>query len=172
MSPFRAAVATTGTTRGAPPRPLPVLPFSAFSSAGGFMRGYRYAAPPATPIRSSSQIQERLLRGGSGEGCDVIGSIVVYVHMSAKSTDKTPGFESKCVAFALRKSALTVGRIYSAEMAEAPLRGPLFSLMMTIRRTGPATISALAREVGLERTTLTRDLRSLEQRGLICISAA
>jgi len=91
--------------------------------------------------------------------------------MSSKSTDKTPGFESKCVAFALRKSALTVGRIYSAEMAEAPLRGPLFSLMMTIRRTGPATISALAREVGLERTTLTRDLRSLEQRRLIQISA-
>jgi DNA-binding MarR family transcriptional regulator len=44
--------------------------------------------------------------------------------------------------------------------------------MMTIRRTGPATISALAREVGLERTTLTRDLRSLEQRGLIRIRAA
>jgi DNA-binding MarR family transcriptional regulator len=43
--------------------------------------------------------------------------------------------------------------------------------MMTIRRTGPATISALAREVGLERTTLTRDLRSLEQRGLIRINA-
>jgi DNA-binding MarR family transcriptional regulator len=57
-------------------------------------------------------------------------------------------------------------------MAAAPVRGPLFSLMMTIRRTGPATISALAREVGLERTTLTRDLRSLEQRRLIQISAA
>jgi DNA-binding MarR family transcriptional regulator len=96
----------------------------------------------------------------------------VYIHMPPKSTDKAPAFESKCVAFALRKSALTVGRIYSAQMAEAPLRGPLFSLMMTIRRTGPATISALAREVGLERTTLTRDLRSLEQRGLIRISAA
>jgi DNA-binding MarR family transcriptional regulator len=92
--------------------------------------------------------------------------------MPTKSTDNAPAFDSKCVAFALRKSALTVGRIYSAQMAEAPLRGPLFSLMMTIRRTGPATISALAREVGLERTTLTRDLRSLEQRGLIQISAA
>jgi DNA-binding MarR family transcriptional regulator len=91
--------------------------------------------------------------------------------MPTKSTDNAPAFESKCVAFALRKSALTVGRIYSAQMAKAPLRGPLFSLMMTIRRTGPATISALAREVGLERTTLTRDLRSLERRGLIQISA-
>lgn len=96
----------------------------------------------------------------------------MYIHVPQKSTDKAPAFESKCVAFALRKSALTVGRIYGAEMAAAPVRGPLFSLMMTIRRTGPATISALAREVGLERTTLTRDLRSLEQRRLIQISAA
>jgi DNA-binding MarR family transcriptional regulator len=57
-------------------------------------------------------------------------------------------------------------------MAEAPVRGPLFSIMMTIRKCGPATISALAREVGLERTTLTRDLRSLERRGLIAMRAA
>src|SRR6266436_2339703 len=96
--------------------------------------------------------------------------------MRPKSTEDIEeaalAFESRCVAFALRKSALTVGRIYGAEMAEAPVRGPLFSVMMTIRRRGPATISALAREVGLERTTLTRDLRSLERRGLIRISAA
>jgi DNA-binding MarR family transcriptional regulator len=41
--------------------------------------------------------------------------------------------------------------------------------MMTIYRRGPSSITTLAKEVGLDRTTLTRNLKPLEKRGLIRI---
>lgn len=62
-----------------------------------------------------------------------------------------------------------VSRIYAREMHDAPVRGPLFALMMMICRRGPASITTLARDVGLDRTTLTRNLKPLVQRGLIRI---
>ncbi len=81
-------------------------------------------------------------------------------------------FQSCCVSFNLRKSSQVVGRIYAKEMQDSPLCGPLFSLMMVISRQGPATITALAQDIGLDRTTLTRNLKSLEQKGLIQIGRA
>ena len=41
--------------------------------------------------------------------------------------------------------------------------------MMTIYRRGSSTITALADDIGLDRTTLTRNLKPLEQKGLIQI---
>lgn len=78
-------------------------------------------------------------------------------------------YDSCCVAFNLRRSAQAVSRIYEKEMRGAPVRGPLFSLMMIIQKHGPSTITALAGLIGLDRTTLTRNLKSLEQRGLVKI---
>ena len=83
------------------------------------------------------------------------------------SPDACVVFESSCVALNLRKSAHAVSRIYQKEMRDAPVKGPLFSLLATISRRGSSTITALARDIGLDRTTLTRNLRHLEERGLI-----
>jgi DNA-binding MarR family transcriptional regulator len=78
-------------------------------------------------------------------------------------------YQSCCVSFNLRKASQTVSRLYSREMQDSPLRGPLFGLMMMIRRRGSASITALADDIGLDRTTLTRNLKPLEQKGLIQI---
>jgi DNA-binding MarR family transcriptional regulator len=78
-------------------------------------------------------------------------------------------YQACCVSFNLRKSSQVVSRIYAKEMHDSPVRGPLFALMMIISKRGPATITALAEDVGLDRTTLTRNLKPLEQRGLIRI---
>jgi DNA-binding MarR family transcriptional regulator len=78
-------------------------------------------------------------------------------------------FESCCVAFNLRKSSQVVSRFYAKEMQDSPIRGPLFALMMIIHKRGPATITALANDIGLDRTTLTRNLKPLENKGLIRI---
>ena len=75
--------------------------------------------------------------------------------------------EISCVSYNLRKSSHIVSRIYAKEMAGAPIRGPLFSLLATIHKLGPRTITAVAKEVGLDRTTLTRNLNALRQRGLV-----
>ena len=78
-------------------------------------------------------------------------------------------YQACCVSFNLRKSSQVVSRIYAREMHDSPVRGPIFALMMMIYRRGPASITTLAKDVGLDRTTLTRNLKPLEQRGLIQI---
>ena len=81
-------------------------------------------------------------------------------------------FESACVALNLRKSSHIVSRYYAKQMRDSPVRGPLFSLLAMIRRHGSANITVLARDIGLDRTTLTRNLKQLEQRGFIEVSPA
>jgi DNA-binding MarR family transcriptional regulator len=76
-------------------------------------------------------------------------------------------FETACVSFNLRKSSRIVSRIYAREMADAPIRGPLFSLLASIHKLGPRTITAVAHDLGLDRTTLTRNLKPLRERGLV-----
>jgi DNA-binding MarR family transcriptional regulator len=91
---------------------------------------------------------------------------------AAIETSKECGvFEISCVSFNLRKAARIVSRVYQNEMRSAPVKGPLFSLLATISRRGSTSITALANGIGLERTTLTRSLRHLEQRGYIQIRA-
>jgi DNA-binding MarR family transcriptional regulator len=88
---------------------------------------------------------------------------------SGTAEEECAAYQACCVAFNLRKSSQVVSRIYAKEMHDSPVRGPLFALMMMIYRRGPASITTLARDVGLDRTTLTRNLKPLEQRGLIRI---
>jgi DNA-binding MarR family transcriptional regulator len=75
-----------------------------------------------------------------------------------------------CVAYNLRKSSRIVSKIYEHEMRAAPIRGPQFSLSIMIAKRGTITISDLAREIGADRTTLTRNLKLLEQNGVIRIT--
>ncbi|HML16471.1 MAG TPA: MarR family winged helix-turn-helix transcriptional regulator [Bryobacteraceae bacterium] len=74
---------------------------------------------------------------------------------------------SRCVAYNLRKAARITTKIYEQEMRAAPIQGPQFSLLVIIAQRGPATISALAEAVGADRTTLTRNLRQLENKRVI-----
>jgi len=75
--------------------------------------------------------------------------------------------EISCVSFNLRKSSHIVSRIYAKEMADAPIRGPLFSVLACIHKLGPGSITAVANDLGLDRTTLTRNLKPLTERGLV-----
>jgi DNA-binding MarR family transcriptional regulator len=77
---------------------------------------------------------------------------------------------SLCVSYTLRKASRIVSKIYAGAMRTAPVRGPQFSLMGVISRLQSPTISELAREIGADRTTLTRNLDHLEKKGLIGIT--
>lgn len=81
--------------------------------------------------------------------------------------DECRFFETSCVSYNLRKSSHIISRIYAKEMADAPIQGPLFSLLATIHKLGPGSITAVANDLGLDRTTLTRNLKALAARGLI-----
>jgi DNA-binding MarR family transcriptional regulator len=77
---------------------------------------------------------------------------------------------SACVSYNLRKASRIVSKVFIREMRPAPVRGPQFSLMMMIAKRQSPTISELARDIGADRTTMTRNLEQLQKKGFIEIT--
>src|SRR3954468_16668720 len=74
-----------------------------------------------------------------------------------------------CTCFVIRRAARHLTQSYDRFLAPTGLRTTQYSLLSTLKRTGPRTIQALAAEMGLDRTTLGRNLRPLERDGLVAI---
>ena len=74
---------------------------------------------------------------------------------------------SPCFCINLRRAAGAVSDFYDRALSEAQLTPSQFSLMRNLRRLQPCTVTALAKEMGLERTTLVRTMKPLSERGLI-----
>ena len=83
------------------------------------------------------------------------------------STPKTPIQECNCLA--LRQAARHVTQFYDQRLAPTGLRTTQFSILARLKRLGPMTINALARELVMDRTTLGRTMLPLERDGLITI---
>ncbi len=74
-----------------------------------------------------------------------------------------------CVCYNLRKAARAVTQLYDEMLRPTGLRGTQYTLLTALRNLGSAAISELAERTVTDRTTLTRNLRLLEERGLIRI---
>jgi len=74
-----------------------------------------------------------------------------------------------CTCFAIRRAARHVTQAYDKCLSPSGLRTTQFSLLSRLALTGPRSIQLLAREMGLDRTTLGRNLRPLERAGLVTI---
>jgi len=85
--------------------------------------------------------------------------------------EKCIGETQTCVAYNLRKASRIASKVFEKEMRGAPIHGPQFSLMIIIAKRGTETISGLARDIGADRTTLTRNLKQLERKGVVQISS-
>lgn len=75
----------------------------------------------------------------------------------------------ECNCLALRQAARHVTQFYDQCLAPAGLRTTQFSILAKLKRLGPMTINALARELVMDRTTLGRTMLPLERDGLIAI---
>ena len=73
-----------------------------------------------------------------------------------------------CTCFKVRRLARTVSRLYDQHMAEVGLKTTQYSLLKTVA-LGAAPLARLARDLGLERTTLSRNLKPLTEAGLITV---
>ncbi|MEO1065817.1 MAG: MarR family winged helix-turn-helix transcriptional regulator [Pseudomonadota bacterium] len=76
-------------------------------------------------------------------------------------------FNTLCACQALRKSARTVTRRYNAALKPVGLNIGQFTTLASLLRPDSVPISVLAEQLGMDRTTLTRDLKPLERRGLV-----
>jgi DNA-binding MarR family transcriptional regulator len=73
----------------------------------------------------------------------------------------------ECTGFGLRKAARALGRIYDEGMAPAGLRATQFNLLVALSLAREAPVMKVADELGLDRTTLTRNLVPLQRDGLV-----
>ena len=64
-----------------------------------------------------------------------------------------------CTNFKLRTLLRRVARLYDAELAHAGLKGTQYSLLAHIAAQGPVRPQDLARSMGMDASTLTRNLR-------------
>jgi DNA-binding MarR family transcriptional regulator len=74
-----------------------------------------------------------------------------------------------CNCLALRQAARHVTQFYDLFFASSGLRATQYSILARLKRNGPMTINALARELVMDRTTLGRNILPLERDGLIAV---
>ncbi|MBI2510974.1 MAG: winged helix-turn-helix transcriptional regulator [Opitutae bacterium] len=74
-----------------------------------------------------------------------------------------------CVCFNLRRVARVVTQFFDAEMRRKGIRSTQGTLLYALHSTGPATMADLSEILGMERTTLLRNLRPLQRDGLVAI---
>src|SRR5262245_27534841 len=94
------------------------------------------------------------------------------------TTENTNDFEAKlaemqakCICYNIRKAARLVTQFYDATLEPSGLLGTQFVLLAVIGRMGAGPITRLGKAMGMDRTTVTRNLRPLERQGFIEMDA-
>jgi DNA-binding MarR family transcriptional regulator len=88
--------------------------------------------------------------------------------MTANSAPKP----EECNCFVVRSAARQVTQLYDQFLAPVGLHVTQFSILAKLKRLGPMTINALAKDMVMDRTTLGRNVLPLERDGLIKIEAS
>lgn len=74
---------------------------------------------------------------------------------------------TSCLCTQLRRASRGVTRLYDDALASVGLGVAQFSLLRHVQRLGQPSISVLAEAMGLDRSTLGRNLRVLEEQRLL-----
>ncbi|WP_347258851.1 MarR family winged helix-turn-helix transcriptional regulator, partial [Methylocaldum sp.] len=76
-----------------------------------------------------------------------------------------------CTGFNLRKATRAVSQLYDEMLRPAGIRGTQYSLLVAVHMSGPITVTQLAENAVMDRTTLSRNLELLENQGLIDVAS-
>ena len=79
---------------------------------------------------------------------------------------------TECLCTQLRRASRGVTRLYDDALTDVGLNVAQYSLLRHLQRLQQPSITELAEAVGLERSTLGRNLRVLEGKGLVQMGAA
>jgi len=74
---------------------------------------------------------------------------------------------TNCQCKKLREASRKISRIYDDALRPVGITANQFTMLIGISLMGPISITGLANKLGMERTTLTRNLTPLEKKGLI-----
>lgn len=76
---------------------------------------------------------------------------------------------AECLCYNLRRAARAATRLYDEALRPSGLRATQFSLLGVLKARGPMKVTDLAEVAVTDRTTLTRNLRLLENERLVRI---
>ncbi len=72
-----------------------------------------------------------------------------------------------CISYRLRRTARAAARHYDKALKPADVRNTQFTLLSTLETQGEVTIGDMAKTLGVDATTLTRNMDVMVRRGLI-----
>lgn len=76
-----------------------------------------------------------------------------------------------CACRKMREASRKITRMYDEALRPAGIKGTQFTLLAVVARQDQATLTELAGTLGMDRTTLSRNLGPLTRNGLIEVSA-
>jgi DNA-binding MarR family transcriptional regulator len=82
---------------------------------------------------------------------------------SGPQFEKTPS----CALAATRRAARLLTQLYDSYLKEHGIEGTQFGLLMTIDGMGPSDQTTIAQRMGMDKTTLSRNVKVLAARGWI-----
>ena len=74
-----------------------------------------------------------------------------------------------CLCVASRQAARAITSVYDRRLRPHGIRITQFTILANLMLRGPTALGVLAKKLGLERTTLTRNLALLDARGWVVI---
>lgn len=77
---------------------------------------------------------------------------------------------TQCAGNGLRRASRAITQLYAKSLAPSGLQPTQFSLLVACAVAGEAPMTALSDALSMDRTTLTRNLRPLERRGLVRVA--
>lgn len=83
--------------------------------------------------------------------------------------DRDFSVRANCVGFNLRRVARVVTNFFDAEMRRHGIRSTQGSILAALPSTGSTNMADLSEFMGMERTTLLRNLRPLQRDGLVAV---
>lgn len=98
----------------------------------------------------------------------------VYIHVMTKETLINALMQEvagQCTCQKLREATRKISRRYDEALKPAGIKGSQFTMLAVISRSGVNTMTDLADILGMERTTLIRNLKPLARDGLVEVSA-
>ena len=170
--------------RGAPPRhqkrawraAWPTAPSTAIRDRFGWDGGrIRVGRVGNLPLRSRrvSRARRKGAVADTGVGRLTSNSHVVYMHDMASESSISPLAQSlldTCLCHNARMASRVITRAYDEALRPTGLRATQVAVLAAVGARGALSIKSLANSLEMERTTLTRNLRPLEEQGHVAIA--
>ena len=90
-------------------------------------------------------------------------------HIPGQDADFSP-MDNPCNLFYLRRAARAVSKQYGAAMKDSDVEATQFSVLFILSKSGALSITDLANKMGLDRTSMSRNLMPLQTHGFIKVS--